>query len=82
MERGSSIVREGLSHGGNARGNLTRDPTTPVSLCLGICLGAGTARSIDEDPRDATRGGVNGPALPVQPPADGKISPLSINEAR
>jgi 23S rRNA (cytidine2498-2'-O)-methyltransferase len=32
-------------------------------------------------PRDATRGGVNGPASPVQPPADGKISPLSIDPA-
>jgi 23S rRNA (cytidine2498-2'-O)-methyltransferase len=28
------------------------------------------------NPRDATRGGVNGPASPVQPPADGKIGPL------
>jgi 3-oxoacyl-[acyl-carrier-protein] synthase-1 len=33
------------------------------------------------EPRDATRGGVNGPALPGQPPADGKISPLWIDEA-
>jgi hypothetical protein len=32
------------------------------------------------DPRDATRGGVNGPALPGQPPADGK-SPL-LNDPR
>jgi 23S rRNA (cytidine2498-2'-O)-methyltransferase len=32
-------------------------------------------------PRDATRGGVNGPASPVQPPADGKIRPLSVNPA-
>jgi hypothetical protein len=32
------------------------------------------------EPRDATRGGVNGPALPGQPPADGKIRPLSIDE--
>jgi hypothetical protein len=32
-------------------------------------------------PRDATRGGVNGPALPVQPPAGGKIALLSINDA-
>lgn len=31
------------------------------------------------DPRDATRGGGNGPALPVQPPADGNIRPLSIH---
>jgi hypothetical protein len=30
-------------------------------------------------PRDATRGGVNRPALPGEPPADGKISPLEIN---
>ncbi|HMG21854.1 MAG TPA: D-glycerate dehydrogenase [Kofleriaceae bacterium] len=30
-------------------------------------------------PRGAARGGVNGPALPVQPPADGKIRPLSID---
>jgi alpha-amylase len=34
-----------------------------------------------DDPRDATRGGVNGPALPVQPPADGKIRPLVIDGA-
>jgi hypothetical protein len=32
------------------------------------------------EPRDATRGGVNRPALPGEPPADGKISPLGINE--
>src|SRR5215468_1437000 len=32
-----------------------------------------------DNPRDATRGGVNGPALPGQPPAGGKISPLGIN---
>jgi lactate dehydrogenase-like 2-hydroxyacid dehydrogenase len=31
-------------------------------------------------PRDATRGGVNGPALPVHSPVGGKIRPLSINE--
>jgi twitching motility protein PilT len=31
---------------------------------------------------DTTRGGVNGPAWPGQPPADGKISPLSITEPR
>jgi len=73
------MVREEPPHGGNARGDLTRDPTTPVSLCLDICLGTGTARSIDEDPRDATCGGVNGPALPVQ---RGRESPLSINEWR
>ncbi len=34
-----------------------------------------------EYPRDATRGGVNGPALPGQPPAGGKISPLGIDAA-
>jgi hypothetical protein len=33
-----------------------------------------------DDPRDATRGGVNGPASSGQPPADGKIRPLPINE--
>jgi nitrogen fixation NifU-like protein len=32
--------------------------------------------------RDATRGGVNLPALPGEPPAGGKISPLSIDETR
>jgi ribosome maturation factor RimP len=31
------------------------------------------------DPRDAKRGGVNGPARPVQQPADGNIRPLSIH---
>jgi hypothetical protein len=31
------------------------------------------------EPRDATRGGVNRPALPGEPPADGKSSPLSID---
>jgi hypothetical protein len=30
-------------------------------------------------PRDVTRGGVNRPAVPGEPPADGKISPLWIN---
>ncbi|HEX3478626.1 MAG TPA: SUF system NifU family Fe-S cluster assembly protein [Kofleriaceae bacterium] len=33
-----------------------------------------------DDPRDATRGGVNPPALPAEPPAGGKIGPLSIDE--
>ena len=33
-----------------------------------------------DESRDATRGGVNPPALPAEPPADGKISPLSIDE--
>jgi predicted PurR-regulated permease PerM len=34
-----------------------------------------------EDPRDATRGGVNGPASPVQPPEGGHgKAPLSIEE--
>src|SRR5215475_13950114 len=32
-----------------------------------------------DEPRDATRGGVNGPASPGQPPADGNISPPSID---
>jgi hypothetical protein len=36
----------------------------------------------DDEPRDATRGGVNPPALPGEPPADGKIGPLSIDEPR
>ncbi len=31
----------------------------------------------EKDPRDATRGGVNGPALPVQ---RGRESPLSIDK--
>jgi hypothetical protein len=35
--------------------------------------------AIDE-PRDATRGGVNRPALRGEPPADGNITPLSIDE--
>ena len=34
---------------------------------------------LNNDPRDATRGGVNDPAVPGQPPADGNISPLSID---
>jgi hypothetical protein len=34
----------------------------------------------DDKPRDATRGGVNRPALPGEPPAGGKISPLLIDE--
>src|SRR5690348_13971591 len=33
-------------------------------------------------PRDATRGGVNHPALPGEPPADGKIGPLWIHPRR
>jgi hypothetical protein len=34
----------------------------------------------DAGPRDATRGGVNGPALPVQPPEGGYgKAPLSID---
>jgi hypothetical protein len=33
------------------------------------------------EPRDATRGGVNRPALPGEPPAGGKIGPLSIDWA-
>jgi hypothetical protein len=33
-----------------------------------------------DDPRDATRGGVNGPAAPGQPPAGGNISPLPIDD--
>jgi len=36
-------------------------------------------REEENEPRDATRGGVNGPALPGEPPADGKISPLLID---
>jgi 3-oxoacyl-[acyl-carrier-protein] synthase-1 len=40
----------------------------PFSTMLGILPGI--------DRRNATRGGVNGPALPGQPPAGGKISPL------
>ena len=37
------------------------------------------AESAGAGPRDATRGGVNGPAPPGQPPAGGKIAPLSID---
>ena len=36
-----------------------------------------SAELTGEGPRDATRGGVNGPALPVQ---RGRESPLSIDE--
>jgi len=37
-------------------------------------------RDARDEPRDATRGGVNGPALPGQSPIGGKISPLLIDE--
>jgi hypothetical protein len=47
---------------------------------IAVLLAAGSDRGMAaNEPRDAARGGVNGPALPVQPPADGKISPLSID---
>ena len=36
-----------------------------------------TAPTLSDQPRDATRGGVNGPALPVQ---RGRESPLWINQ--
>jgi hypothetical protein len=48
------------------------DPAAPPRPALAA------ARTIDE-PRDATRGGVNGPALPGQ---RGRERPLSINEPR
>ena len=34
----------------------------------------------DASPRDATRGGVNRAAWPLEPPAGGKISPLWIED--
>src|SRR5262249_44019872 len=43
---------------------------------------AGGAEPTEAGPRDATRGGANGRALPGQPPADGTISPLSISLVR
>ena len=40
----------------------------------------GAAPPAAEEPRDATRGGVNGPALPVHPPEGGHgKAPLSID---
>jgi hypothetical protein len=49
-----------------------------AGLAALAAAGSGGRAAADE-PRDATRGGVNGSASPVQPPADGKISPLLIN---
>jgi gentisate 1,2-dioxygenase len=71
-------------------GNRTERPMVwldgldiPLAMYLGATFREDAderAAAMDDDPRDATRGGVNGPAVPGQPPADGKISPLSIND--
>jgi 2-hydroxychromene-2-carboxylate isomerase len=53
---------------------------TDEAISLGIFGAPAWVLRDAEDPRDATRGGVNRPALPGEPPADGKISPLSIDE--
>jgi 23S rRNA G2069 N7-methylase RlmK/C1962 C5-methylase RlmI len=54
-----------------------------LAVCTGVVWFSTNRRRFQlklDDPRDATRGGVNGPALPVQPPAGGKISPLLIDD--
>src|SRR5262249_1525377 len=50
---------------------------TEEAISLGIFGAPAWVLRDHEDPRDATRGGVNGPALPVQ---RGRERPLSINE--
>src|SRR5262249_43712409 len=71
-------VGGGAAPGGGARGG----PGAQFSLRPG----AGWVRRPDGrpgggEPGGARGGGWNGPAPPVQPPAGGKISPLSINAA-
>ena len=66
-----------------------KTPTTAVRVCreeaqtaeTGTVYASGRSGAKKNEPRDATRGGVNRPALPGEPPADGKISPLSIDPA-
>jgi DNA polymerase-3 subunit gamma/tau len=74
-----------VSAGSAISGPVSMQPSGPVPRPDSVASGSGPydseprPPSMDSEPRDATRGGVNGPALPAQPPADGK-SPLS-NEA-
>jgi len=62
-------------------GGERRGPAASSQCRGGIAEGGRdpSAKPAGAGPRDATRGGVNAPALPVQPPADGKIRPLSID---
>ena len=54
-------------------------PAEPGELVADVIVAPiqrGRESPLSINPRDATRGGVNGPASPIQPPADGKIGPL------
>jgi DNA polymerase III subunit gamma/tau len=58
-------------------GPVSMQPSGPVPRPDTVASGSGPH---DAEPRDATRGGVNGPALPAQPPEGGHgKAPPSIN---
>jgi hypothetical protein len=61
-----------------ARGGAERDATMLLATGASPDKLEGIS-PLFSDPLDATRGRVNGPALPGHPPAGGNISPLSID---
>ena len=80
------IIALGTALGAACRGQVS-DPAPPCSAVAARFLDIARtdlARAIRDgiEPRDATRGGVNGPALPVQPPEGGHgKAPSSIDGA-
>ena len=82
---GRSVVQVGRGHGHAGTGIVWADDLvisssfhTPDRTKVGIPAppGNGDPADVDEIPRDATRGGVNPPALPAE---RGRESPLSID---
>jgi len=84
---GQALARRALGFGMNV---IYADPVDPRGKASSAQERAGienqqqdfapSAEPTGAGPRDATRGAVNGPALPVQPPAGGNIARLSIDE--
>jgi serine protease DegQ len=83
---GRSVVQVSRGHGHSGTGIAWADDLvisssfhTPDRTKVGIATVAGEPGGDEIDPRDATRGGVTGPALPAQSPVGGKISLLEID---
>ena len=57
-------------------------PATGGAARADGAAGSAAALAADHEPRDATRGGVNRPAVPDEPPGGGNPSPLWIDEPR
>jgi hypothetical protein len=84
---GRSVVQVGRGHGYAGTGIVWADDLVisssfhaPDRTKVGIPAPPGNGDEQDEDPRDATRGGVNGPASPGHPPKGGSWeSPLLID---